>query len=276
MAFKVGLKSFQNHSTTCTKSTFQFIITGLSFYEQKFHQINDGRCTMIPSQPYTLILDAAVTGTIEGHKALQTILITLTEGNINKNLNDAAQQQISKMMVAHMYLLINTFTNTIKQPQEWIQLLNKTIIAREDMTQGKIVVRIAQNNVICYTNMKEDIENMSIPQLQNYNLGLGTASNGTTKQQKLAKQCTQKVIKTNDIISVDASMNSQADPRTQIKRKIGRTGTGGFGGMHETQTEKKIQGYFHITMDTNDAHAAKLQGMVAAVDIADQSWGRDP
>ena len=38
-------------------------------------------CTVMPRQPCHLLLDAAATGTMQGHKPLQQRLITLTGGN---------------------------------------------------------------------------------------------------------------------------------------------------------------------------------------------------
>ena len=229
------------------KAIFQSIITELEFYEQKFYQVRNGRCTIIPTEQYQLLLDTAATGTIQGHKPLQQTLITLTGGNVNTNLNDNAQQQISKMMVAHLHLLINIFTNTIKQPDNWTELPGNLKVATEDLEQGKIIVRTEHNNKIHYTNIRKQIENLTVPQLKNYNIGLGAANTRTANQTKLAKKYTQQILDraTDHIILVDASINNQDDTRTPIQKKIEKTGHGGYGGIHIDKTKNKIEGYFH-------------------------------
>ena len=118
--------------------------------------------------------------------------------------------------------------------------------------------------------MRKNIEELSLTQLQNYNIGMGTASNQTTKQTILAQKYTQHIINkaTNDVILVDASINSQEDPRTHVQRKIEQTGCGGYEGFHITKNNNKIKRYFHQTINTNDAQAAKLQGIATAMEIA--------
>ena len=169
-------------------TAFQSIITELEFYEQKFHQINNGRCSMMPSKQDQLVLDEATTGTIQGHKQLQQTMVTLTGGNVNTDLNDSAQQQASKTMMAHLQILINMFTNTVQHPDNWTQLPNDLKMATEDLEQGKIVIRTKKHDKIHYANMNENVEELTNPQLQNYNVGLGAATNRTTKQTKLAKK----------------------------------------------------------------------------------------
>ena len=74
----------------------------------------------------------------------------------------------------------------------------------------------------------------------------------------------------NDIILVDASMSGQEDPKTLIKRTTEKTDHTGYGGMHIIKNNNKIKGYFHNTINSNDAQAAKLQGIATAVEIAEQ------
>ena len=67
-----------------------------------------------------------------------------------------------------------------------------------------------------------------IQQLQNYNIGLGTVNNLTTEQKMLAKKCTQQILRNamDNINLEDASINSQEDPRTVIKKTMEKTGHG--------------------------------------------------
>ena len=122
------------------------------------------------------------------------------------------------MMMAHSYILIITFTNTIKQPEEREQPPYELIIAEEDIEQGKKVVWNYNHNKTCYKNEKK--------QLENYNVGLGTANNRTTNQKMLPKKCTQHIMNhaANDIILVDASIYGPKDTKTLIKTIMKKTG----------------------------------------------------
>ena len=54
-------------------------------------------------------------------------------------LKDTAQQQVTRTMLAHLYLLINIFTNNIKETKNWTELSNGAIVAEKDLKQGKII-----------------------------------------------------------------------------------------------------------------------------------------
>ena len=60
-------------------------------------------------------------------------------------------------------------------------------------------------------------------------------------------------------------------PEPLYKKKIEKTGHGGYGGIHIDKTKNQIEGQFHDTVDTNDAQEAELKGIAAAVSIAEQS-----
>ena len=164
-------------------------------------------------------------------------------------------------MIAHLYLVINIFSNNINKPNQWIQLTNGLNIAKEDIEQGKIIVRSNENNTIQYTNIRKNIENLSIPQAYHYNIGLGAANNRTNTQIIMAKKYTQYILNhsANHIILVDASINTKDDERTAKQQKIEKTGYEGYGGIHLTKSNNKIQGY---------AQECELQGIATAVDMA--------
>ena len=60
-------------------------------------------------------------------------LLKLEKLNVNNNRNDSAQQQASKMIVAHLHLSINMFTNTMKQPDSWTKLPDNLKMATKDL-----------------------------------------------------------------------------------------------------------------------------------------------
>ena len=69
----------------------------------------------------------------------QKMLTTLLGGNVHKALNDKAQQQVTKTTIAHLYLLINIFTNNIQMATKWTELPNGETVAEEDLEQGKLI-----------------------------------------------------------------------------------------------------------------------------------------
>ena len=110
-------------------------------------------------------------------------------------------------MTAHLYLLINIFTNDIKKVEKWTELPVGEIVAKKDINQGKILVRTLKEGKTCYTNIRDTLEKLKIPQLLQYNVGIGTATTRTTKQKELAKQYTKTILgnATDNIILVDGS-----------------------------------------------------------------------
>ena len=85
-------------------------------------------------------------------------------------------------MVAHLYLLINIFTNNIQETTNWTKLPDGTTVAEEDVKQGKIVVRTVKEKKIYYMNIRDALEKLHMPQLLQYNVGICTASTRTSKQ----------------------------------------------------------------------------------------------
>ena len=210
------------------KSIFESILTKLNFYTKKYFGHSGDRYAIISEIPYNYILDATVTGTIEGLKPLKETLITLTGGNINPKLKDNVQQHIAKMMTSHLILLANTLTNITTKPKQWTLLPSNITIATDYLKQGKIVARQQLNdNTIQYRNIRQYIENLTMPEIHNYNIGIGTANIRTNKQTFLAKEYTEHMMNqaANHIILVDASMNTKDDSKPAKQRRIEKTKT---------------------------------------------------
>ena len=182
-------------------------------------------------------------------------------------LKDEAQQQIAKTMTAHLHLLINIYTNNMKQTKNWKKLPNGEIVAKKDLSQGKIVVRTLNKGEIHYTNIRNTIEKLETPQLLNYNIGIGTASTRTTKQKELAKQYTKTILDNaaDNIILVDGSINTKDNTKPPKQQKLEQSGFGGYGGIWINKRTKQIKGYFKNTINTNDAQKAEIQGIAAAL-----------
>ena len=94
------------------------MMTELNFFGQKYYGSTYGKQTIIPFHACNLILDASSTGNVDNSNNLQKVLTTLIGVNISTNLTDLAVTQITKMMISHLYLLMNIFTNTIPNPTE--------------------------------------------------------------------------------------------------------------------------------------------------------------
>ena len=118
----------------------------------------------------------------------QKILTTLLGGNVNTRLKDNAQQQMEKLMIAHIYLLINVFTNHITKPTSWTKLSIGITVATQDIEWGKLMMRSLQNDTIAYTSIREALENLTLPQMIHYNIRLGTASNWTEYTDSISKK----------------------------------------------------------------------------------------
>ena len=57
----------------------------------------------MPREQYNQILDASTTVCVHKTKTQQQILTTPLGGNVVTTLKDIAQQQLAKMMIAHLY-----------------------------------------------------------------------------------------------------------------------------------------------------------------------------
>ena len=98
-------------------------------------------------------------------------------------------------MLAHLYLLIIIFTNHRQELTSWVELRDGTKAAAQDIKQGKLVVRLLHNNATLDTDVRKKIEQLTMPQMLQYDIGLSTASTRTAKQTQLARQYTDHVIK---------------------------------------------------------------------------------
>ena len=175
------------------KEVFSSIITELNYIGTKFYGFRCGQNAIIPHETCNQILDASVTGYIKDGKTVQQALKTLIGGNISKNLTDIAVTQVTRVMIAHIYLLINIFPNKIYEPKNWTQMPDNTMLATEDLEAGEIVVRTKVNNRVQCMNIRDKLEQMTIPQLQNYEIGLGA---------RLAK-----IVPDRDIFGKDSSLS---------------------------------------------------------------------
>ena len=256
---------------------FDSILTELDNLKKNFHGSTHINKQVIPRKQYNTILDASVTGRIHTHQLQQHTLTTLLGGNVDKTLNDKAQQQVAKTMMAHLYLLTNIFTNNIQIAKKWKELPNGEKVAQEELKQGKVVVRAQKDGKTYYQNIRNTIEELEIHQLLQYNIGMGTASTRTNKQKELARRYTDTMVNnaTDNIIMVDGSMNTIDNPKPQKQQKIEQSGYGGIGGIWINKNTKQVKGYFKNTINTNDAQIAEIQGMNTAIEIINKTNIKD-
>ena len=135
-------------------------------------------------------------------------------------------------------------------------------------------MRRKKGDKIEYTNIRHLIDNMEIKELVKYNIGIGAATNRTAQQQELAQKYTNKIIQnsSNHIIFVDGSINIKDDPRTTQQRKHLKQGYGGYGGIVMNKRNQKILEHFKDKVNTNDPQYAELEGIKAALNIAEHMY----
>ncbi len=118
-----------------------------------------------------------------------------------------------------------------------------------------IIVRTLHNNQITYTNIRHLINNMTIPDLEKYNIGLGAASSRTQKQKQKAQQYTNKIfnsIKT-AFVTTDASIHK--------KNKKGGIGILAVDKLNKEIYENNWQ------IETEDAQYAEIYGIKKTLDL---------
>ena len=242
---------------------FDSIITEITHYLNKYNAQQ-----IIQNEPYQILLDAAEDGLV--HPADYDKIMELLLGNhISHELNTNQKSNIKRMLLSHLILLINTIKHQIPPITNTIQIANSPYeIAQDDIQRGKIVTRtITNTGDIQYRNIRNLIETLTIPELQAYNIGLGSAHNRTHKQKILAQQYTNNVIENahDTIIVVDGSINTKDNPMSQSKQKQTRTGYGGYGGITINKNTQQTITTFKGLVNTNDSQLAELHGIHAAL-----------
>ena len=97
---------------------FESILTEHCYLKKKFYGSTHDDKQIMPREQHNLILDASITGSVHKIQSQQQIAWTMV-GNVDESLKDEAQQQMAWTMVAHLYLLINIFTNNIQTVTKW-------------------------------------------------------------------------------------------------------------------------------------------------------------
>ena len=120
------------------KHIFDSKLTELNYLKQKFYGTEHANKLIIPREQYHQIQDAATTGNMHTIQTQQQILTTLLGGNVDVTLKDTVTHQMTRTMVAHLYLLINILTNNICETINWTELPDGTIVAEEDVKQRKM------------------------------------------------------------------------------------------------------------------------------------------
>ncbi len=256
---------------SCKKNTeqrtniFNSIITEIAFLRSKLPGTD-----VISQEAYQTLQDIAETGTTP--TSLQhTVMETLLGTTIDTELKNKPTLQIKRMLASHLYLLTNIVknyqTDYIAHKNLATINLNSPIsnitVIENDIKAGKIVVRQKINNQIYYTNIRDIIETLTVPELEHYNLGIGAASTRTDKQKKLADKYTKNLIKTLQgmMIHVDGSVldnedtnnnnNKPNNPRPKNKKKHG-----GYGAVVNDLSTKTDIKTFKGRVKTNDPQIA--------------------
>ncbi len=210
----------------------------------KNEPLTDGE--KLSNKDQNLIQYAKTTQLTDFHKAeLMHILLGNTIHPQNKYRN-----QITRILNSHLILLADATQKHTPIKTDFQQINNSsTLYHKNDLREGKIVVRTIQSNQLIYQNIRPLIEDMSMPDLQKYNIGLGAASSRTDKQKQMAQLYTQKVLDSinSTIITSDASINQST--------KKGGIGILAFttSGQNIYQTSERV--------DTDDAQYGEIYGI---------------
>ena len=158
----------------------------------------------------------------------------------------------------HLCTLTSQIDNTI-DPNDYTQIKDRNNkihnLHKQDLKQGKILVRQTDNKRTNLTNIRHLLENMTITDLGKYNIGLGAATTRTTQQKNKAKLLTQQIIKKikTNIIVVDGSIHGNKQKKM-----------GGYGGIiiSKNRNNKKT---FSGRAKTGDPQQAELAGINEAI-----------
>ena len=247
------------------ETIFNSIITELDYNAKKY---NITPQDIIGQETYSKFTDVIATrSTATSTQSKHETLSLLMGGKINKNLPRHIKTPIKKMLIAHTILLIQIIQEGIPIPQTSnTNSFNNLGLYKEDLARGKIIVRARNtNNELEYINIRKWIDSLELPQLHQYNIGLGSASTRTEKQKQMAQQYTQtnKMIREapTNIIFVDGSIH----PRSNYLNK-----KGGFGGILINKKKNQITTQFYEKTKTNDPQEAELHGLYAAIQLASQ------
>ena len=195
------------------KHIYESITIELDYYMKK-HRIPLTLQEILPTETANRLLDAAVTGEVKQNH-FQDLLTTLLGANLAVKLPDYITNQIKRMLISHLILLMKTFC-TITKPEEFTTIETENLeVATEDIHKGKIVVRAKEaTRKLYYKNIRPILEQFTIPEMQYSEIGLGSANTRTKTQQKLANEYTRKIVEQayENLIFVDGSINSKDNP----------------------------------------------------------------
>ena len=186
----------------------------------------------------------------------------LTGGRINEELTDTQQRIIKRTLMAHLMLLI--YMIIPEDPHEYDKTTipykgDKLQIVTQDLEQGKLVARIVKENKIWYTNIRHLIESLTLTQLTQYNIGLGSATHRTQAQKQKAQEYVKKVI--NEAKGIKIFPDGSIDPRG---KKITQE-CGGYGLVIIDQQQKVIT-QLHNKVKTKDSQITEIEGVTAAME----------
>ena len=146
-------------------------------------------------------------------------------------------------------------------------------VVSKDIREGKIVVRCVEGKTVSYRNIREDIKNIPIKDLQNYNLGFGSATTRTSKQKLLANHYTNEIIRQAEgtIICTDGSISHKTTncPTNHVNDKPASPNkishNGGYGAIIFNNTINKSTRELKGRVKTNDSQMAELYGICASI-----------
>ncbi len=194
------------------------------------------------------LLKAPLNNTISPESQLNYINILL--GNTIKP-NNPHGTKLETILNSHLILLTKIIEPIQDSLQNYTKLPNTNDLYHKlDIQTGMIIVRTYKNGQIIYKNIREQINNMTIPDMEKYNVGLGTASSRTETQKKMAQQYTDKIFAKiqGTFITTDASI-------CETNNK------GGIGIISIDKKHNKTLYEYSEQINTTDAQYGEIQGI---------------
>ena len=222
----------------------------------------------LPPQIRSIMTDIATSGTTDTQHTRDIMEALLGIHIQTKIPMDPKLNEIKQILWTHLSLLLQIEHKTARQPTqkqieaEFTQINDRDnnkiqIINSNDLANGKIIVRqlIEQTATIEYRNIRPLIDSLSIPDLDKYNIGFGSASNRSPNQKLRARRYTDQLVaqipNNHIIIYTDGSVLNNNEKN------------GGCGGsLTENNTETQS---FSVPLRTGDAQVTELNGILEAL-----------
>ena len=256
-------------NTTQRAHIFESVVKELIILEQKYHK-HTNKNPIIPAHYRSVMLDIANEGKVP-QSQIAAIYSVMTGGKTNHKIPQHITNETNRMLTAHLLLLIQTAKKNIPTTNDNFTEVKEMHIYTDDLEKGKIVARTKAHigAPIRYRNIRDTIDSLSIPQLIQYNVGMGSATSRTKNQKIVADMYTKRIIQAayDFIIFTDGSIDTKNDKRPKEIQKASKEGHGGYGGVMINKQTDQIHKQYCDKINTNDPQLTELHAINTALKI---------